>query len=232
MDLLDTVRRRIEIGDREGARRELASVLRADPHSVPAWLLLADLIKDPAQQADCYRQILRLDPENRQAAARLGTLTNETPESNLESQPLPNVFDNVFDDAKEATSLRSPQCGGTTEEGLRAFDEKTIQRLKDRQVTVSQSQSVIRPQIHTKKSGLLAGLLRLLGLRVTGLQTSTGHGDFPQQGQLSPDDVIELAGGPLAPEERQRCPQCAAVVPRSAVKCPWCGTSLSGTRDE
>jgi hypothetical protein len=65
MDLIEPLRQRIETGDREGAKREVAAILRADPRNVPAWMLLAALIEDPARQADCYRQVLRLDPANR-----------------------------------------------------------------------------------------------------------------------------------------------------------------------
>ena len=79
MDPLGALRQRIEAGDREGARRELAGILRTNPQSVTAWALLADLLEDPARQADCYRQILRLEPGNRQAAARLRALTGQAP---------------------------------------------------------------------------------------------------------------------------------------------------------
>lgn len=177
MDLIEPLRQRIETGDREGAKRELAAVLRADPRNVPAWMLLAALIEDPARQADCYRQVLRLDPANPQATARLRAL--QVPEAS-----------------------KSPDRRGT------------------------------ESYIHAQKPGRLAGLLRLLGMQVTGLQTPANARDVrPQAGQLSPDDVIQLAGGPLPPEERRACPQCGAVVPRSAEKCAWCGASLSGPGD-
>jgi hypothetical protein len=180
MDLLDTLRQRLENGDREGAKRALADALRADPRNVPAWMLLAALIEDPARQADCYRQVLRLDPANSQAAARLRALIPEAPES----------------------SPKSP--------GQRSAES----------------------HIHAQKPGRLAGLLRLLGMQVTGLQAPANAGDVrAQSGRLSPDDVIQLAGGPLPPEQRRACPQCGAVVPRSAEKCAWCGAPLSGPGD-
>jgi len=52
----------------------------------------------------------------------------------------------------------------------------------------------------------------------------------PQE-PLSVDDIIDLAGGPLAPEERRPCPQCGAVIPRDAARCEWCGTRLSGDEE-
>jgi hypothetical protein len=143
-------------------------------------MLLAVLIEDPARQADCYRQVLRLDPANPQAAARLRALTHKVPES-------------------------SPKSPG---------------------------QRVTESHIPAQKPGRLAGLLRLLGMQVTGLQAPANAGGVrAQSGQLSPDDVIQLAGGPLPPEQRRACPQCGAVVPRSAEKCAWCGASLSGPGD-
>ena len=169
MDLLDAVRRRIEAGDREGARRALASLVRAEPQNVAAWALLADLLEDPARQADCYRQILRLDPGNRRAAAQLRARTGEAP-------------------------------------GLPGIESPTLVEKPDR----------------------LAGLWHLLGIQGTGQQTSTGRGrTSPKQEPLSPDDVIQLAGGPLPPEERRTCPHCEAVIPKGAAKCAWCGSSLS-----
>lgn len=195
MDPLDAVRRRIEAGDREGARRALASLVRAEPQNVAAWALLADLLEDPARQADCYRQILRLDPGNRQAAAQLRARTGEAP---------------------------------VQEQGTRTGDKETVQQRGEREVTGLQSQIVVESPIPAGKPGRLAGLLHLLGVQGVGQQASTSRGrTSPKQEPLSPDDVIQLAGGPLPPEERRTCPRCEAVISKGATKCAWCGTSLS-----
>jgi len=93
MGPLDTIRRQIESGEHQTARRALVALLRANPHHVEAWMLLASVLEDPQQQADCYRQVLSLDPGHRLAAQALAQLT--TP-------------------AKE-TALRCPQCGGPME---------------------------------------------------------------------------------------------------------------------
>ena len=53
----------------------------------------------------------------------------------------------------------------------------------------------------------------------------------PLPGRLSPEDILRLAGGPLPPEERQKCPRCGAVVSHSESKCPWCSAHLSGAED-
>jgi hypothetical protein len=73
-DVLDPIRKRIQSGDIEGARSALFRYLREKPHYIPGWMLLAGLLSDPKKQADCYRQVLRLDPAHSQAAARLNEI--------------------------------------------------------------------------------------------------------------------------------------------------------------
>jgi len=199
MDPLGALRQRIEAGDREGARRELAGILRTNPQSVAAWALLADLLEDPARQADCYRQILRLEPGNRQAAARLRALTGQAP---------------------------------VQEQGARAGDDETAQQPGERQVTALPSQRVVASPASAARPGHLGGLLHLLGVQGVSRQAPTGRGGTsPTQEPLSPDEVIQLAGGPLPPEERRHCPQCEAVIPKDAAKCAWCGTSLEDVEE-
>ena len=104
-DALYAIRQRIEAGDREGARGELVEVLRADPRNVPAWGLLATLLEDPAKQADCYRQILRIAPNNRHAAARSKALIDQAQEPAFQAQPPPN----------KAAALQCKHCGANME---------------------------------------------------------------------------------------------------------------------
>jgi tetratricopeptide (TPR) repeat protein len=102
---LDAIRHRINAGDREGARQELAELLETDSDNADAWALLAILLKEPAEQAKCYRQILRIDPENRQAAAWLNALRSQIPESAAPAGPSPG----------EGRTLKCQDCGGVTE---------------------------------------------------------------------------------------------------------------------
>jgi hypothetical protein len=102
---LDAIRHQINAGDREGARRELVALLDVDSDNLDAWALLAILLKKPAEQAECYRQILRIDPENRQAAAWLNALRPQLPETAVQEGPSP----------VEATTLKCQECGGITE---------------------------------------------------------------------------------------------------------------------
>jgi hypothetical protein len=107
--LFDKVRQRINAGDREGARRELVRALRADPQNVAAWELLATVLDDPPKQADCYRQILRVDPRHSQAAASLAALMGQA------ATPA----------APEGQSLRCQQCGG-------AMDMRFVGEMRDK----------------------------------------------------------------------------------------------------
>lgn len=102
---LDAIRHRINAGDREGAKRELAELLDVDSDNADAWALLAILLKEPAEQAECYRQILRIDPENRQAAAWLKALRPQILESAVPEGPTQG----------EGRTLQCQECGGVTE---------------------------------------------------------------------------------------------------------------------
>ena len=102
---LDAIRNQINAGDREGARRGLAEFLDIDSDNADAWALLAILLSDPAEQAECYRQILRIDPENRQAEAWLNMLRPQIPEAAAPEGPSQD----------EGRTLKCQECGGITE---------------------------------------------------------------------------------------------------------------------
>ena len=99
---LNTIVQRINAGDIDEARRALVSLLRNDPQNTDAWTLLATLFDDPANQADCYRRILRIGPNNRRAAARLQAITSRLLEPSYQEKP----------SSEEEQSMCCPQCGG------------------------------------------------------------------------------------------------------------------------
>jgi hypothetical protein len=103
---LHRVRRKIEAGDLESAKRDLVEILRADRENILAWAFLALVLDDPIKQADCYRQILKIDPANREAAARLQRLMRHTPSR-------PGTHESPRAQTRE--TLRCPQCGGPME---------------------------------------------------------------------------------------------------------------------
>jgi len=178
---LETIRLRVHAGDREGARLALADLLKAEPDNADVWALLAILVKEPDEQAECYRQILRIDPGNRQAAMWLEMLTRPAAES----------------------------PGRETPSGVET------QHLEP-------SPGELSPP------DMLFGELMLSGGRSLGRP-----GVVPSQpGRLSPGEILELAGGPLAPGERRQCPTCLAVVSRTELKCPWCSAPLPAIEDD
>jgi hypothetical protein len=106
MTSLHSVRRKIEAGDLEDAKRDLVEILRTDRENILAWAFLALVLDDPIKQADCYRQILKIDPANREATARLQRLIRRG-RSRSETRGLPR--------AQSKDPLRCPQCGGPME---------------------------------------------------------------------------------------------------------------------
>jgi hypothetical protein len=102
---LDNIQTKIKAGDIDEAKRALAILLRSEPQNIDAWALLATLLDDPIQQADCYRQILRIDPGNRRSADKLQMLTSPAQGSSPQRQPAP----------EEKPVLLCPQCGGAME---------------------------------------------------------------------------------------------------------------------
>lgn len=222
---LDDVRHQINAGDREGARLALIDLLKTDPDDVDAWALLAILVTDPSEQAKCYLQILRIDPGNRQAAAWLEVLARQTPESVLKETPgepspgrqPPEEIDEI-DRILEDLDLPDP-------------DEKAPSQLGEPGLAIGPSQEGVTPSVAGfEERDLLDRILGRWGMGALDVEMpvlEAEPGEVPSRpGHLSPGDIIRLAGGPLAPEERRECPNCQAVISRQETKCPWCSAPL------
>jgi hypothetical protein len=307
-DRLDSIRQRIRAGDREGARRALVAALRATPGDVPAWELLATLVDEPAKKADCYRQVLRVNPQHRQAAANLAALSVPSPDDAPAHAPV----------SAKPPALRCESCGGRLdvrfigelrdkraicpfcqseldvldafqrlerrsererqprdhrsvdsllvetrvdhgvptepaplmpeiddlrrllrEEGPEGLDDETVQKLDDSGFVVSTSETMItRSQIERDEPG---GIDRHERHESAEKRSSRGALSIPGSsasaspldvatvpGRIDPEMVIRLAGGAIPNEARAECPACAAVVPRDAARCEWCGATLAG----
>jgi hypothetical protein len=77
-------------GKVEAARTLLAGLIRQNPDSEDAWLLLGRAVSDSQQQADCLRQVLRLNPANETARRQLEDLSRgipKTPPATPQDQP-------------------------------------------------------------------------------------------------------------------------------------------------
>jgi hypothetical protein len=238
-DSLEVIRRRISSGDREGARVALIDFLRTDPDAKGAWALMAVLLKDPAQQVECYRQILRIDPEDRQAAMWLETFSCQIPDyppreenarpvdsvlTELGGRPLPAVEPHI---EGESVDRVLGQLDPTD------LDPETRQLLGLSPFIGPSEQGTLPPEIRAEDKGLLDRLVsRFSGSRLEGRVPagSTGlRGAMQRSRPLTPDEIIQLAGGALSPEERRNCPKCGAVVSRTLIKCPWCSEPLSAS---
>ncbi len=102
METLVAIWKQAQAGDRAGARRKLLSILRTNPENVQAWLLMAALLDDPAQQAECCRRVLALDPQNPHATAMLQKLCPSEPDVEI-----PDLFEpgEDIEAAEEAAAL-------------------------------------------------------------------------------------------------------------------------------
>ena len=209
---LDPIRHLISAGDQRGARLALAELLEAEPDNAEAWALLAILLTDPIEQARCYREVLRISPDDRQAAAWLDSLSGQAAEQlpgedSHDSQPLPgeDELDRILEDVvlPDGADQMPPPA--------------------DAQV----------PRRQAEPKGFVDGLLdRLRGSSPEPdaeiEATLLGQDEIQSAaGSLSPELILRLAGGPLAPEERRNCPTCGAVVSRRETKCPWCSAPLA-----
>jgi uncharacterized Zn finger protein (UPF0148 family) len=251
----------------------LVKLLEAEPDNADAWALLAILLADPAEQAQCYREILRINPNDRQAEAWLASLTGhpaapsdgeprtqeppgrECPRCGgmIKVSPLPRSTGGAIicpycgfpveptDAFGEQTPSQEKEQGGDTDFATmeRIPEGTTLDQLLD-QLSLPGSGDESPPpgrepataQHPAKQKGFLNGLLSRLrggtgGIEAEELLMSQAE-MASAAGALSPDLILRLAGGPLPPEERRKCPRCGAVVSRREGKCPWCSAPLSG----
>jgi hypothetical protein len=143
---LDNIQRRIKAGDVEGARRMLTTLLRKDSKNAEAWALLATLLDDPLQKASCYRQIIRIDPGNQQAADMLQVLDIQLPELSPSEQPA----------LDEEPVLRCQQCGGEMEVQFigEMQDKRAVCSYCGTEIDLPDSYSRVRKKrSHEKRSG-------------------------------------------------------------------------------
>lgn len=271
-NLLEPIRHQINCGDRQGAKAALAELLEQVPDNADAWALLAILLTEPAEQAQCYREILRIKPDDRQAALWLESLTSQisvgraqTPRGRecprcgemVRASPLPG---------SPRQAIVCPSCGfpvpltDAPVDGERRHDDREpsdaveaemkwipngidLEQLLQ-QVNVSGAAGESRPPTRdTESEPGLAGrqtlLSQLLGrLRGTSAEDEAGDlvtnsfGAVSATGAITPELILSLAGGPLAPEQRRDCPACGAVVSRTEERCPWCSAPLPDVHDQ
>jgi hypothetical protein len=106
MSDLNTVKALIARGDKEQTIGLLASILLKDTNDLEAWMLLAELLDDPTRKRACYKQVLRLSPDNLLALKKLQELDRplpgplDPPAAETNSRKARTVNRDAFDETK------------------------------------------------------------------------------------------------------------------------------------
>lgn len=113
-------------GQFKAARQNLRQAIKNNPYSQRAWLLMSMAVTDAAQQQECLRRVLSLNPNNTEAQQRLAqlqpveTIAPEPPqtesleysasEPQLEIEVQPTVVEEVVETIEESpTEAIAPQ---------------------------------------------------------------------------------------------------------------------------
>ena len=255
MASLSEVKQKIEAGELAAARRALIAFLNEHPRHVAAWRLLAALLEDdPAKQADCYRRIVALAPEDAAAREQLARLRSaEMPASAPRPKPKSKPELTVEEQVQAVLAMLLPQAedeaAGTERRllsvaevqetlaarGVTLTEEALIRHIRARGLRITRSpysyKLIIRRQV-IQETRVAAGwgwlgkaVQRLTGGRP---EERVAPPTMPVAAdELTAADIIQLAGGPLPPEERCACPHCGATISKAATRCEWCGASLN-----
>jgi hypothetical protein len=220
-DALAVIRQHINAGDREKAKSQLVELLRSDPQNLSAWALLPVLLDDPGGQGDCYRHILRRDPGNRYATTMLRALAR--PWATVPEAPLLDV-------AEIRECLEESENREHDQEALQKLQDRGVIALAERAALVSTlvltraEEHCLSMVLERPEPEVPDDLPEILQVQVPS-DRSMASSRFAMP---SPEEIIEMAGGPLPPEERHQCPECGAVVARTDSKCSWCDAPLPG----
>ena len=71
-EILQQAEALLQAGQGQDAVPRLIALLKAHPQSEAAWLLLSRAVPEPQRQRDCLQQVLKINPANAEARARLG----------------------------------------------------------------------------------------------------------------------------------------------------------------
>lgn len=236
---LDSIIRRIQAGESAIAEEQLTKLLENDSDNLEAWELLVSIVHDPAKKVECYRQILLRDPGNRIAATGMASMADINP------KPVVNLVSNhtQLNHKNETDAVKCPHCSGEMQ--IHSLGElkpkascmacnKTLD-LPDWFFQYYQSESNEYQITGASNSSVQLGHhshenedMRLLHKIFPDMKTTdeSGKSKKAKSQDLTPDEIIKLAGGPLPPGERHRCHNCDAVISRAEAKCPWCSKSL------
>jgi hypothetical protein len=74
-EILQQAKQAIDNGERAVGEHLLYQMIRKNPRSERAWLLLASIVDEPAKKQDCLKQVLAINPSNQIAQQHLAKLT-------------------------------------------------------------------------------------------------------------------------------------------------------------
>ncbi|MFD3163158.1 DUF3105 domain-containing protein [Herpetosiphon sp. NSE202] len=107
--------------DHQRAKQLLAGVIRQNPHEREAWRILATIVTDPAQQAECMRRIAAIDA----TAPAITPLASQP-----SAEPTPNPERRILSIAKKTIPLADaeamPQPVPSASQAMHANSKKTI----------------------------------------------------------------------------------------------------------
>lgn len=81
MDKIQEAVEKIKSGKKDEGRRILVQILRSDPKNEWAWLWLAVAVEDPDKREECLERVLRINPNNQQAAKMMDKIRGKEPRS-------------------------------------------------------------------------------------------------------------------------------------------------------
>lgn len=210
MDSIEPVKHLINIGDIQNAKRALGKIVYTDPSNPEAWLLLASILDDPDQQADCYRQVLQHVPDNQEARQRLLSLTMDQAPPKLHSEKVSGLSNDQNETESDASISEFRKL---------VEDYQPIETFVD--IPEDElDEDVIKGQEKSKVTS----------------DPDRGSESYPPDVEndqtsdllfLGPTSIVNLAGGPLPEDERRQCPKCSATISRRETRCPWCSTPLN-----
>jgi hypothetical protein len=180
MEILEQIKELIRKGNRETAYQEVLRVVNYDPANKDAWWLMLALLDDGAKKADCYRQILKIDPQDQTALLHLAQLTTPTRKEDIEQE--------------HPSHCR--QCGGDLEVHFigELQDKWAICPYCSGKIDIKDSYRRIE---HTKKES--KGLLSSKTVETTVIETRS---DKPIE-ELSPEEAELMRRMGISPESQK-----------------------------
>jgi hypothetical protein len=101
MMIMDTRQKLIDIwqlaqrGEQNRAKYEVIHLIKTQADCVPAWLLLAELLDSPVEKANCYRHVLRVDPNNSRANEFFTNHGSDIATQRNTPSHIPELFDEI-----------------------------------------------------------------------------------------------------------------------------------------